>query len=84
MEFDQYCSGLLFWIRYPVFVLLHSLFIRFFVLFCFLIRFVRLFSVRLFVYTVLFSVLILELYSRYFDPVNRHLERSNLLPSSTF
>jgi hypothetical protein len=41
--------------------------------FCFCsIRFVRLFSVQLFVYSVLFSVLILELYSRYFDPIIRN------------
>ncbi len=32
--------------------------------------FVRLFSVRSFDYSVYFSVLILELYSRYFDPTN--------------
>jgi hypothetical protein len=95
LGFNQYCTGLLFCIRYPVFVIRYSFsflfvlfafsvlpFIRLFDLFysC-LICFVRLFSVRLFaysvfdysIYSVLFSVLILELYSRYFDPVKQQM-----------
>ncbi len=72
-EFGWYCTGLSFHNRYPVFILLSVcsvlvsvlLLIRLFNLFCFgSIRFVR-----LFVYWVLFSVLCLELYSRYFDPI---------------
>ncbi len=44
-----------------------------------LIRFVRLFSVRLFVYSTLFSVLKLILYSRYFDPhINNHLSGKSI------
>jgi hypothetical protein len=46
--------------------------------FCALIHFVQLFSVQLFVYSVYFSVLIMELYSRYFNPyftsTNNHLK----------
>jgi hypothetical protein len=77
MEFDWYCTGLLFCIRYPVLVLLSVsfsvlLFVQLFDLFCFCsVHFVHLFSVKLFFYSVLLSVLILELYSRYFDPVLR-------------
>ncbi len=52
----------------------------FFLLFFCLIRFVRLFRVRFFNYSVYFSVLILELYIRYFDPQsNNHLARDILV-----
>jgi hypothetical protein len=74
---NWYCTGLLFCIRCSEFILISVqsvsfpvlLFIQLFDLFCFcLICCICLFSVQLFIYSVLFSVLILELYSRYLDP----------------
>jgi hypothetical protein len=64
-------------IRCQFSVIVHLLF-DFICFFCALINFVQLFSVRLFVYSVYFSVLIMELYSRYFNPyftsTNNHLK----------
>jgi hypothetical protein len=90
--FNQYCTGLLFCIHYPVFLsCIHSAFCPFCFFFCSsVLPLIRLFDLfcscrfALFdysvfgyysvfnysIYSVLFSVLILELYSRYFNPVN--------------
>jgi hypothetical protein len=59
----------------PVSILIVQLFNSHLFLFCLCsIHFLRLFSVQLFVYSVLFSILILKLDSRYFDPhFNNHL-----------